>query len=129
MKNEELRRVQGTYIDHNDLIEAIENLHENGYTNEEMCLVVKRGHDSYSNLEAYPIESFEVVVESRSKGFFEKLMDLVLVEEEKEDEDISLRDLGLEEADVKRFSPALEEGSVILLVDSEAPRASQHYYK
>ncbi len=129
MKNEELRRVQGTYSDHHDLNEAVEKLHANGYINEEMCLVVKRGHDAYSNLEAYPLEIFEVDIENRSKGFFEKLKDLVLVEEEKEEEPTNLRNLGLEEIEVKRFLPALEEGAVLLLVDSEAPRTPQHYYR
>lgn len=129
MKNEENRRVQGSYINQNELKKALENLYEKGYVNEEICLVVKQGHDLFSELKDSTIESFEVTIDHPSQSFFGKLMNLVLVEEEKSAEELHLLDLGLEEVTVERFTPALEEGFILLLVDSVAPRGPRHYYK
>lgn len=115
------RRVEGTYLTPEEVMHAIERLLQEGYVGEEIVVITDDQSD-YQSLEDLTLVEVDAVDPDAGKSLWEKTKETLSFGNYHSDEASSpLEEYGVDGEMSEQFTTALENGEIVLLVDSSAP--------
>lgn len=119
------RRVEGTYMSKEETVSAVERLVNEGYLMDEIIIVTNEKHES--ELEDLTMVEVDSVDPSEGLSLWEKMkQSFSFGRYDSEESSNPLEDYGVEEASGEHFTEALENGEIVILVNSAGPSNTDH---
>lgn len=124
------KRVEGTFKEYDQLIEAIEDLRNSGYDPKQLLVVTRNEIDG-----GLTTQTGVEVVHTHEESLWDKIVAFFTVDlnadedadDETEDEEDLFEKFGIDEETYERFEESLEDGEYLLLVDSAPPADSNSH--
>ena len=118
------RKVEGTYTSKEETVSAVERLINEGYVADEIIIVTDEKNES--ELEDLTIVEVDAVDPSEGLSLWEKLKQTFSFGRYNSDElSNPLEEYGVEEDPGKHYAEALENGEIVILVNSAGPSNNQ----
>ena len=115
------RRVEGTYLSPEEVMHAVERLLQEGYQGEEILIITDDKSD-YKSLEDLSLVEVDSVDPDEGKSLWEKTKETLSFGNYHSDEaEYPLTEYDVPEEAAEHYTTALENGEIILLVNSDAP--------
>lgn len=119
------RRVEGTYMSKEETVSAVERLVNEGYLTDEIIIVTNEKHES--ELEDLTMVEVDSVDPSEGLSLWEKMkQSFSFGRYDSEESSNPLEDYGVEETSGEHFTEALENGEIVILVNSAGPSNLNH---
>jgi len=119
------RKVEGTYLSKDETVSAVERLIIEGYLADEIIIVTDEKNES--ELEDLTIVEVDTVDPSEGLSLWEKMKETFSFGRYNSDEHSNpLEDYGVEEDLGHHYTEALENGEIVILVNSAGPTNTQH---
>lgn len=115
------RRVEGTYLSPEEVMHAVERLLQEGYQGEEILIITDDKSD-YKSLEDLSLVEVDSVDPDEGKSLWEKTKETLSFGNYHSDEaEYPLTEYNVPEEVAEHYTTALENGEIVLLVNSDAP--------
>lgn len=119
------RRVEGTYMSKEETVSAVERLINEGYVADEIVIVTNEKNES--ELEDLTMVEVDSVDPNEGLSLWEKMKESFSFGRYNSEEPANpLEEYGVEEGSGDHFTEALENGEIVILVNSAGPSNTEH---